>query len=51
MEKWVMYINCGYGWKYELEEYTFAEIIKQMQEYLEYYPYYEIKIIHVMSKA
>lgn len=51
MEKWIMYVDYGYGWEYELEEYTFAEIIKRIQEYLENCPQYEIKITYVTPKA
>lgn len=50
MEKWIMYVDYGYGWEYVLEEYTFMEICERMLEYSKNCPQYKIKVEYVNTQ-
>jgi hypothetical protein len=42
---WRFYVNYGYGWEHELDEYSLSEIKKRKKEYRENCPQYPIKVV------
>lgn len=42
---WRFYVNYGYGWEHELDEYSLSEIKKRKKEYRENCSQYPIKVV------
>lgn len=41
---YVLYVNYGYGWEYELSEYSQKEMEERVKEYRENCPQYPLKV-------
>ena len=42
---WHFYVDYGYGWEHELDEYSRAEVRQRQKEYNENCPQYPTKIV------
>ena len=42
---WHFYVDYGYGWEHELDEYSIGEIRQRRKEYRENCPQYPVKVV------
>lgn len=47
---WRMYVDYGFGWEYELTEYSKVDIKARIREYTENCPQYPIKTVKGREK-
>ena len=47
---WKLYVDYGYGWEYEIAEYSRTEIRQRQKEYLENCPQYPTRVVRVRER-
>lgn len=45
IDVWRLYVNYGYGWEHELDEFSRVEARQRLREYRENCPQYPCKIV------